>query len=269
MDYTNKIEKFLTKEMDEQERLEFLKELETNAELKDAIAIYSSMRSIYDDEDWELSTLDKKDPRLTTSLDFLQSEKGKQIAAVIQQEKDTYFAEIPKQQKGIRKMIITFGSIAAIFIIGFFLSKNFTTASNFELYSDYKNNWEELPSLTVRGNADTLTEVETLFKQQNYAKASELLEHYLKNNTNSLDPQLLLYSGILQLELNKNEEAIETFTTLLQSNTLDAYKAHWYLALSYLKLDNTASAKQELQKIVSTNSNFKYKEAQELLEEIE
>lgn len=268
MDYTTTIERFLNNEMNNDERALFLEQIQQDEELKNAVETYKEMQLLYNDNDWEITDRSNKHPKIMESLAFLQSKEGERIKSIIQQEGVLYFTEKPKTKKGIFSIITTVSSIAAIFLIGFFLFKNFTNPSNVDLYNDYKNDWQELPSLTLRGDNSHLTDIETLFKQKNYTKVLALLETSQKNNSKFTDPQLLIYLGITQLELDKNNEAVETFNKLLQGNNLDAYKGHWYLALSYLKLNNTSLAKQELQLILSDTANFKDKEAKEILKKI-
>ncbi len=268
MNYTDTIEKFLNNEMNDEEKALFLAEMERNETLKNAVETYEEMSVFYDDNDWEILENPKKHSKVKQSLDFLHSNKGQNIKSIIQQEEDYYFAETPKTKKGILKIITTLSSVAALFLVGMLIFKNFGNSSTLELYSEYNNNWEELPSLTVRGNTDMFTEIETSFKQKEYQKSLTLINNVLKEDTKTTDPQLLLYLGISQLELDKNKAAIQTFTQLLQSNTLDAFKAHWYLALSYLKLDNTTLATQELQFLLADDKNFKDVEAKKILEQI-
>ena len=259
------IERFLNNEMNKEERALFIKEMNTNEELKEAVEIYKEMQVIYNDADWNIETSSLKHPKIDRSLAFLRSEKGKNIKNTIAEEAEIYFSQKHTPLR-IRKFILTAGSIAAIFIIGFFLLK--TNETNIDLYAEFKNDWKELPSLTLRGNTNDFTSIETLFRQKKYKKSLLLLETHKQKTTSSLDPQLLLYEGILNLELNKKEEAVRIFKELLIKDTLDAFKAHWYLALSYLKTNNLTLAKQELQIIINDPKNFKDKEAKELLAQL-
>lgn len=256
------IERFLNNEMNEEERLLFLEKVNSDNELKETIALYKEMQPIYNDRDWKLERGSKNHPKVTDSVAFLNSEKGKNIKKVISEEANLYFNKQTKTTK-IRKLFITTGAIAAIFIIGFFLMN--TNETNTDLYTAYKNDWSEIPSLTVRGTNNDFSAIETLFRQKKYSESLLLLEKLKKNETTISDPQILLYEGILNLELNKYEKAIFTFKSLLKKDTLDSYKTYWYLALTYLKKGDIKETKKALQMVLNDTKNFKDKEAEALL----
>ncbi len=258
------IERFLNNEMNKEERALFIKEMNSNEKLKEAVEIYKEMQLIYNDDDWNIENLSTKHPKIDRSLTFLRSEKGENIKNVIAEEANLYFSEKPTSSR-IRKLFLMVGSIAAIFIISFFLLK--AKETNTDLYAEYKNDWKELPSLTLRGDNNNFTSVEALFKQKKYKESLLLLEQ-LKQTT-SQDSQILMYEGILNLELNKKEKAIRIFKDLLKRDSLDTFKAHWYLALSYLKSNNLNSTKMELQILLNDDKNFKDIEAKELLHKLE
>lgn len=267
MDY-NTIERFINNEMNAEERQFFLEEMNSNEELKSTVEIYQEMQHIYDDNDWELTDLQTKHPDVVKNLEFLQSKKGQQIKNVIYEESDAYFSKNTKPNS-LRKLIIFSSSIAAILIVSFSLFFNNVSNNPSDLYAEFNNNWQELPSLTLRGKESKLSDVEHLFKQQKYSDALQVLELIRKDEKLTSDPQVLMYMGVLNLELNKTQEAIKIFKELLNSNTLDAFKAHWYLALSYLKEGNTKLSIEQLQKLLNDKMSFKDEEAKMLLEKLE
>ncbi|CAM1345290.1 tetratricopeptide repeat protein [Tenacibaculum amylolyticum] len=267
MDY-NTIERFINNEMNAKERQFFLEEMNANEELKNTVEIYQEMHHIYDDNDWELTDIQAKHPDILKNFEFLQSEKGQQIKNAIYEESNTYFAKNTKTNS-LRKLIIFSSSIAAILIVSFSLFFNNVSNNPSDLYAEFNNNWQELPSLTLRGNESKLSDLEHLFKQKKYSDALQVLELARKDEKLVSDPQILLYMGVLNLELHKTQEAIKIFKELQNSNTLDAFKAHWYLALSYLKEGNKKLSVEQLQKLLNDQMNFKDKEAKSLLEKLE
>ncbi|TCI90202.1 tetratricopeptide repeat protein [Tenacibaculum sp. M341] len=260
----NNIERFLNDQMDAKERALFLQEMSTNPELKETVELYQDMQTLYSEDDWKLEDATTKNTKIQESLAFLRSEEGEHIKKAIAKGADSYFAQEAKAPK-IRKLILVASSIAAMLLIGLFVFN--TSETNTELYASYKNDWQELPSLTLRGDTNDFSRIESLFKQQKYTESLALLEKFKEEKTD--DPQILMYEGVLNLELNQQEKAIQIFNELIQKDTLDSYKAHWYLALSYLKSDNTKQAKKELQFIINDGKNFKDKEAKELLSKLE
>ncbi|WP_109299767.1 tol-pal system YbgF family protein [Aquimarina sp. AU474] len=259
----NRIDRYLKGEMNDEERNLFLKEINENKELANSVEVFKEMQLIYDNNDWEI--INKKHPSMQKHIDFLEGEKGQGIKNVIYQEADNYHSQKPHK---LKKIILFAGSIAAILIIGFLLLYRPNDFDANSLYSEFSNDWKELPSLTLRGSDTDLTNAEILFNQEKYVEALRALESLKQKNPVKTDSQLLMYIGVAQLELGKHEEAINTFRKLLSSNTLDAAKAHWYLALSYLKIDNIKIAEQELEIMVNDTMNFKDEEAKDLIDKL-
>ncbi|WP_299898434.1 hypothetical protein [uncultured Aquimarina sp.] len=255
------IERYLNNEMTQEEVAAFLNKIDTDPEAKKLLSLYQEMHIVYDQNDWELSDKKTTNQKVQQYEQFLRSDKGKEIASSIKSAEQSYFNEKPFRLTKILKYV----AVAAIFIAGLFLVVEYNQGTNTEqLYATYKN-WDELPSLTLRDQNSDLTEIEQQFRAENYEESLLLLNTYVLNNDQEVNPQLLMYKGISQLELHKNTAAIDSFTELLESNTLDADKAHWYLALSYLKNQDVEKAKTELELLLEKPTNFKNKEAKELL----
>ncbi|WP_062061666.1 tetratricopeptide repeat protein [Aquimarina longa] len=258
------IEKYLNQEMSSEEKNIFEEKINNSPEAKKLLELYQEMDIIYNDSDWETTEITILNAKTSQYETFLKSEKGKAITTSIRQAENEYFTTISSPKK--KYFIVYAGSIAAILIIGLFivfqLNKPIDSKS---LYAEYKN-WNDLPSLTVRDVNTNLAQAERLFREKKYTNALEIFNTY-HSDTNSLNPQVLLYIAIAQLELDQNKLAIENFNRLLNSDTLDAPKAHWYLALTYLKLEKIEEAKNELQILLKDSSNI-HTAAQKLLDEL-
>ena len=79
----------------------------------------------------------------------------------------------------------------------------------------------------------------------------------------------LMYANAL-LHAGKTDAAIAVLTPLSKnaSNRLH-FAADWYIAVAYLKADNRAAARQELEKIVAMHTQDGYlKEAKNLLQKL-
>ncbi len=260
------IELYLDGEMTPEQKIAFEEKINTDPQLQKDVITYQEMYAMYNDTDWNTTDIATKNEKVITYQDFLKSEKGKALANSIKNVGNTYFQE--ESTSGIKKWILYGMSIAAIFVIGFFVIYQSSTAASTEnLYAEYKN-WDDLPSLTLRNNNTALARAEKLFKQQNYQEALAIFLEHQPVGTKNLNPQITLYTGITQLELDQNETAIKTFKQLLNSNTLDAQKANWYLALTYLKMGNIEKTKEMLQIIIEDPKNDQYQEAKDLINEL-
>jgi len=261
------IENYLNGEMSKEETTAFLQKIASDPEAKSMLELYQEMNIVYDDQDWNVTDKKSIHKKIDQYESFLKSDKGVSVANKIKAAEQSYF-DTQRAPKTKMKLLVYVAGIAAVLIAGLFLTKQFdTTITSDQLYADYKN-WDAIPSLTLRAEDTHLARVEKLFVNKNYKESLRLLEEYVIANHQETNPQIMLYIGISQLELDKNKRAIATFTKLLNSNTLDAPKAHWYLALCYLKQDKSAIAKTELLKLLE-KTTFQKVNAQHLLDKLE
>ncbi|GGX15720.1 tetratricopeptide repeat protein [Aquimarina muelleri] len=260
------IETYLNGEMTVEENKIFEKKIELDPTAQKEFKIYKEMYTLYNDADWEISNSATQNDRITTYVTFLKSEKGQSISKNIQKAEDAYFNAFSTK---IKKIVLYAGSIAALLVLGLFvfvqLNKDIDAKS---LYAEHKN-WNDLPSLSLRDGVTSLSEGEILFRKKQYSTALTVFKSYVSQNATQSNPQVLLYIGVTQLELNQNEAAIKSFEKLLGSDTLDASKAYWYLSLTYLKINKVEEAKTQLQILSKNPQNYKYKEAKELLNRLQ
>ncbi len=259
------IETYLNGEMTVDEQKIFEKKIESDPAAQKEFKIYKEMYTLYNDADWEISNNAAQNDKITAYEAFLKSEKGQSISKNIQKAEDAYFNSSSTK---IKKIVLYAGSIAALLVLGLFvfvqLNKDIDTKS---LYAEHKN-WNDLPSLSLRNGVTSLSEGEMLFRKKQYDTALTVFKSYVSKNATQSNPQVLLYIGVTQLELDQNEAAIKSFKKLMDSKTLDASKAYWYLSLAYLKINKVEEAKKQLQILSRNSQNYKYKEAKELLKKL-
>ena len=73
---------------------------------------------------------------------------------------------------------------------------------------------------------------------------------------------------MIQAEQGNLNTAIKQFEILENLGIEDSSRALWYKALIYLKFNKKAEAEELLNTIVLKASNYKYKKAKELLDEL-
>ncbi|PKV51770.1 hypothetical protein ATE84_3868 [Aquimarina sp. MAR_2010_214] len=262
-DLEREIQLYLYGEMTPEQKMVFEEKMNANPQLQKDVTTYQEMHTIYNDTDWNITEEHTaKNPKVVAYEAFLKSEKGKAIANSIKNTEKGYFQD--KSTSGIKKWIRYGVSIAAVFAIGFFVFYQYNSdIDSKSLYAEYKN-WNDLPSLTLRDENTALATAEKLFRNQKYQEALAIFLAHQPVESKNLNPQILMYTGITQLELDQNETALKTFEILLHSNTLDASKANWYLALTYLKMDDVNKAKERLQIIIDSPKNNQYQKALDL-----
>ncbi|WP_405208224.1 tetratricopeptide repeat protein [Aquimarina sp. LLG6339-5] len=261
------IEKYLNGEMTKEETIVFLKKIDRNPDAKEALTLYQEMNTIYDSENWNLTDKKPSYKKVREYEEFFKGDKGASVKDAIVKAEQSYFEE-PQTSK-MKRIFLYVGGVAAIFIAGLFLLGQFNKdVDNSQLYVEYKD-WDVLPSLNQRDSTTELVNIEKLFKSKKYDESLILIEKLTLENNQELNSQILLYLGANQLELNKNEDAIESFTKLLKNNSLDSSKAHWYLGLCFLKINQLEKAKNEFKSLINSGLNFKKIEAKELLEQLD
>jgi len=259
----DKLEKYLMDGMNPQERDLFQKEINNSVDLQEFIEIYNQIDTFEDDTDWTLYDGEQKKLKQAASL-F----QNKDTVAFSQKLKD--FKQDHTNSSPTKKFrwqnIAVYSSVAAS-IIFLFYSLLFQNSNLTTIYEQH-NSWNELPSLSIKGETIGYqkAELEKLFLSKDYNATIKLGNTILASSKNT-DPNVLLYIGISQIEVNKNNDALITFTSLIESNTIDNHKGYWYKAMVYLKLDDKSNAIKVLEKIVSKNY-FKKDQALKILKKI-
>jgi hypothetical protein len=135
-------------------------------------------------------------------------------------------------------------------------------ADNFESYS-----------LRIKGDVRGATENElqlftSKYKKQDYEGALIGLKTILNDEPDH--PVFNFYVGMCHLELLQTESAIKAFLiTIEDGQSAFVEQAIWYLALGYLKNEELAKAKNQLQLLKESPANYKEKEATNLLEKMQ
>lgn len=150
---------------------------------------------------------------------------------------------------------------SVIIIIGLVYILLFQSLSNSELFTRY---FEPYPDIITTRNVDNSNLAKGL---KSYSSGEYEMAITIFNSLPPTDPDYttaLFYMAISYLAITQPQIAIDSLEKLNRIDKTYQEQVHWYLALSYLKLDDTKSAKKQLMKI--EEKHFKYIEAQELLD---
>ncbi len=260
-EYKN-IERYFNNDLTDEERLAFEERLKTSSSLREWVGIYKDLNLIDDEEEWihfkgDPTVLKKeaalfKDPETKVFSDQLK--KWRQ-----EQEKET-----PKIKRYWLRPLIT--SAAAVLLIAVFLL--YPKGENFSSLYDQYDNWNDLPSLTVKGdNEDAVIQLERSFKAKNYQDVIERAQDLLETSNNTTS-QIRLYQGVSYIETASYDKAIMTFDTLIQSDAIDSHKGYWYKALVFLKQEQKENCVKILEIIAANPTYFKHQEAKGLLKKL-
>lgn len=139
----------------------------------------------------------------------------------------------------------------------------------FRLLNQY-NGWSELPSLIERGESENeyLVKGEEAFLNKEYAIAKQQFENVASEGAN-FNANTSLYLGISYLELNEYKSALLTFDKLINSESLDASKGHWYKGLTYLKMNKKDDAKEQFEILAKHKGYYNHETAKSILKQLE
>lgn len=260
-DYSVEIDAYLNGTMSILEKQKFEERLLTDYLLSEELKLQKEMLVVYEDIEWlegDKNVLNTDEAKQLKS--FFESNEAANLKATIQ---EVVSKNTPKSKNKSFRFIGIAVSVAAIIIVSLFVFKG---NSYEKLYAKYLH-FDEIPSLVTRGkiNNKLLENAQLLFEDQKYQKAVEAFTEYHRKE-DSIEPLSYIYTGVAYLELNEFDKASKQFEEL--SNTLQAKKIAWYKAMIFLKQNKKEELIVVLQTILSDKNNYKYKEAQDLLEQI-
>lgn len=259
---------YLNQRLSDPDRLAFEERIQNDADLAREVTINKEMYAQYgtDTSNEQQFPIDRE--KLHALQNHLRSEEIQELSQKIKAGKKKYDRENTTAKKPIlRYLYYAAAAIALVFLVNHFFMN--TTVSPEELYAEY-NNWEHLPSLTVRGDQEQdLAKGEALFIDKKYIQAIPLFTSYLSSHHERINPHVLTYLGIAYLESNTTDKALPIFDRLLKSDTIESDRAYWYIALTYLKQGNDKKAIANLKQLRNNPENYYFEKAGELLSQLE
>lgn len=259
-----KIEAYLSGNMNVIDKEVFEASLLSNAELQKEVEIHKTLKYTLNENEWILRKNKKNDEEIVKIKNLKRSEEYSKTIKSIKEAGSIYFEKKPLNQS--KKWIYyccAIVSVVCILVMVQYFNVSHTTDSLYVEYSD----WSELPSLTTQGDVqDNLAKGEQLFFDKKYKEAIYVFSNSL--NTSDFTPYILSYLGVSYLEIGEYQKSLQTFNTLLKSDSLDSSKGYWYTALVYLKMGKKQKAKDTLHLILQNKKNFNFLKAKELLEKL-
>ncbi|MDH7445725.1 tetratricopeptide repeat protein [Aquimarina sp. 2201CG14-23] len=258
------IQNFLNGKLSEQERNEVLSKIEENPDFKEKVNFEKQLHLNLNHTDWSIGS-NHSLPEVKEYEELLKDATTQELKNTLKTVNSDYQK---KQIKQPRSWLLYSGIAAILLLIGVTIFSTSNNLSSEELYASYINH-SELPSLIDRGSTDqtVLINAQKLFEAKQYDQALDILT----NDIDSVQQNkaiVYLYTGISQMELNQFDQAENTFNKLINSKFIDAPKGIWFKALLLLKQNKIKDAKDLLMQIAKSPSNYKSKEASELLEQL-
>ena len=131
-------------------------------------------------------------------------------------------------------------------------------------YQPYKNDYNS--GYRAAETTNNFNDAVQLYDNGKYQDAVNQLQGVIKNNTIDLDVHFFI--GLSFIELKDYKKAIENFSYVItKSNYALSEHTKWYLALCYLKTDQTRKGVSLLKEIANTDNYYKQL-AKEVLKKI-
>lgn len=243
-DFSYFIERYISQEMTESERLWFLKEIEGNPQLKKEI----ELRMKTDELLRKQSVLS-----LRTKLSAIEHTRKEKI----------------RSRSGMRLTIAKYAAVfAGIFIITsliLFTGRSLTSEQLVnQFYKEYAAPSGQR-SASAEANSDYIIGLK-YYNEHDYKNAATQFAKVLKTNPNDMQTHML--SGVSNMEEKRYNEAEQSFTTVIDdNNNLFIESARWYLALCYLKTEEKDKASGLLISI-KNEGGFYSKDARKVLRKL-
>lgn len=249
IDFPYFIERYLANEMSDAEKVWFEKELDGNDNLRAELNLRKQTDKILIDQD--VISLRNK---------LSEIEKRRQNAGKPLDKPD----KINIRYSG--GIYIRYAAVlAGIILIGSLIFLPVRTLSSDDIMKRYYRAYEPPTaqrSAHTAADAD-FTQALEFYNTHDYNKAAVLFTKVLESKPNDMETVLL--NGVSNFEEKKYPEAKQSFGKVIDDqNNLFIDQAKWYLALCYVKTDETAKAK-ELLKVISREDGIYKKDAAAIL----
>jgi tetratricopeptide (TPR) repeat protein len=180
-------------------------------------------------------------------------------------------SSIPISRTTSRRLYIYMAAASILLLIGVFgtikMLINSSQPNCEELfksyYEPYKNDYNTRSDEVIINNLYLAFQA---YENKEYEKAADLFTKVIQSDETII--MAYFYRGISCIELGEYKTAIESFNRVLRNDNNPYYvQSKWYCALTWLKINNLASAKQQLEWL-SNNDRFYGSKAKELLQKL-
>jgi tetratricopeptide (TPR) repeat protein len=242
-DQFDHIEEYLRGELSPEEQASFESSLEEDSELREKVEIHRKIRN------------------------GIEMGFNKELKDLLIEEESKLPRPKDNDTNRIRTLYPIIGVAAAIslLIIAFFTLRT-ENVDNSELFAEYYQPYPNVEAPISRSE-DNESNPYALYEKGAYAEALNQFSEIQSINFD--EPAIIFYAAICQLELGLTDDSISSFKQLLE---LEANKytrpAKWYLALVYLKSDQSSQAISYLNELTTFDDVYA-KRAIQILSEVE
>jgi TolA-binding protein len=243
IDFSYFIERYISGEMDQNEKTWFEKELAGNPTLQKELILRKKA---------DVALLHHDLIDLRKKLTVLETRRKEKVVA-----------------SGARKgVVLRFAAtVAALMLLGGLYLISTGKQSNEALYK--KNFRDYISSGTSRTGESKYSEYQAaldLYNKNDFANAAVRFREYLKSKPKANEANL--FYGVSEMKNNNFPAAKSSFKTIIDNaDNLYIDRAQWYLALCYVRTNEKEEALGQLGSIVNTNSKYRY-QAKDLIKKL-
>ncbi len=264
------IDQYIKGDLEREKLLAFEQELENNAALREEMLIqkqlFKTIQTKYLDSE---SLANNQSNALQEKLNIPEYQA---LSKKIKDVGNEYIQNPPPEKKPLWIRFKQFIPAAAALLIILVISTVYLVNDNQDIDHYYFDNanWDtELISFTEKGDSKSAYKTaETFFNAKEYKKAILSLGEIKRDDI--LYAYGLMYIGASHANLNQDQQALQAFNALaLMTEFNENSKGLWYAALIHLKLKDKENAIKTLSIIVKDAKNYHYKDAKQILRELE
>lgn len=231
MKQTSIIEKYLDGNVTEEEKIEFEKRMENDKILASQVTLHKNVNNAI-----------KEDDVHHFRLNIRSLIRGRKLQTT----------KVRTQTRYLRYPI----AAAIILLIGFSLWQIVFNKSSLEIYSMFYHPYQT--DISTRSGDQKVDKVQLsylLYQEGDYEASFEILTNYLTKNFNNQTAHF--YYGMNALELQQFDLAIKELKAVAEDlSTPFSIHAKWYLAMTYLKINQEEEASRYLQQLANTTNLY-------------
>lgn len=234
--------------------------------IKGAMDSSDKIEELMDESEKELHLHDIGDEVFSWTESFMHEKEKKLLTSKYDTEILSYIRKGmgQDQEKMIsgsgnrKKLLYRISAVAAVLIIAVFLHGLFGKSPEpAEMYALYYKPYHVTDGQTRNNETDeeNYAEIIKIYRSANYGQTISLLDKLTENQ--NIPPKISLIYGISLMETDKEQNAIGVFNKLIAEGGEYNMEAKWYLALCYLKMEETEKSKELFMQLSKTPGIYK------------
>jgi tetratricopeptide (TPR) repeat protein len=259
------IDKYLDGKLNQEEKSAFEQKLHTETALAEQVAlqkkIIAGIKSTSRANLFQM--LQEEDAKMPAYQPEVETENETENIVANKTEAKT----ITLNSASNRQMYYWAAAVILLLLVPVFFFLEKTNSSN-DIFASYFSPYPNQEVTT--GDSSTLpAQAMQHYGNRNYANALHIFEKMMGTDTDLAEAEVQFYKGNSHLALEHPKDAITCFEAVLAlAPNKYTEEAEWYLALSYVKINEEKKAEVLLKKVAADDEHPYKKDAQDLLKKL-